>query len=1184
MLGDTADDSDAMPTPTAVPGEGRPPSRDGDGVRAKGVVTSSSRSAPTPSSGSMVDTATPPTSPEASTDSTQQQTATTTAHKKKRSLLGSMTSGMANVTKGVANGVIVAGKGVTAAGKGVTAAGKGVGSALRITKSPDVDAPTLTPPPDPHSVEETEPLSQYAKIDVTKTTLENSPSELVAQATTLWQHGRAHFDDLQAAREAACGRASQEAAQADLASARQRHRAELGDTKQSARDRLDAAKAQTGTAEEISELKRELIIARLRAQLFRMYWKGAGASQRGRTESNSKTPQPKFPCPECHVGFETLDAVNAHFDGTHSGMKRVTRTASLAKGSVVESAGDIVSKMLRKTVSIATAGQINLDRRASGAGSDGGSAVVPYEVVEWADQTVGTTRSLVDGFRATRSEMRSTCNGGLPRFIGTLQLLIYNKPPNMAIRAFEQQCVPWVDKNVVPGCKVCKAALKGRLSGMLRGSMQSTRHHCRICGGITCDNCTERLLVDGPDGVVGIVQTFQVRAKLARLGKGAVEGDGGVKSADEQLAIIANDPESPTREPPILTCTQCYALIAEFHGMEKTWVSFVDKWLCDQVFPLPIVHVQKTLSRKLERYSDIAAELSELVSRFYKGEALEQYDHAVELEKEYKAALQDVNTTRDAIGKLKPRKGSADLTLIKRVHSSVRLAIDEVKATVPKLPSREDVTQMHWERTNVITSTWALGQDRAEFGQAGALEVWENQRWVPGGFKPTTSAGRLMNDAQPWETKAAKSRGVFKQERGFKSVTAVVPFPGDRYIADSKWTVCPSTTADEDGWEYASSFGPLVTWSLEYNRLKHHVRRRLWMRPVEMAGEYAGATADAQKAGSAVWTHDADVDVCTCCRTTKFTLVKRRHHCRFCGNIVCDGCSHGRKYSDRANTLERCCDKCIEVDAVIPFPADRDEDSTSDDVAEVIACDVYENQRYAAGWHKTILPDRQPFTMPDSSRGFKFIEAIKPPPGYEWHSREWFVKTGANVDVDGWQFAGTDWDRTLIKFSSKYSRMLHFTRRRVMTRKCRKLEAVHWPRAIAGELFALVPKHVDGLAITCSSKLGGALVLSKETLEVSQRFRCCDLDPSDGYSLFEAEHQPGSYLTVYPGGKGVPSVVQLCADMTAATRFKAGDHNGVWFRLRTKTAGHKALTGQKAGAKISMSDGTDAASLWRMEF
>lgn len=43
----------------------------------------------------------------------------------------------------------------------------------------------------------------------------------------------------------------------------------------------------------------------------------------------------------------------------------------------------------------------------------------------------------------------------------------------------------------------------------------------------------------------------------------------------------------------------------------------------------------------------------------------------MELEKEYKAALQDVNTTRDAIGKLKPRKGSADLTLIKRVHSSV---------------------------------------------------------------------------------------------------------------------------------------------------------------------------------------------------------------------------------------------------------------------------------------------------------------------------------------------------------------------------------------------------------------------------------------------------------------------------------------------------------------------------------
>lgn len=44
------------------------------------------------------------------------------------------------------------------------------------------------------------------------------------------------------------------------------------------------------------------------------------------------------------------------------------------------------------------------------------------------------------------------------------------------------------------------------------------------------------------------------------------------------------------------------------------------------------------------------------------------------------------------------------------------------------------------------------------------------------------------------------------------------------------------------------------------------------------------------------WVHDADVPMCpTCART--FTVTRRRHHCRLCGGIVCDRCSHFMSFS-----------------------------------------------------------------------------------------------------------------------------------------------------------------------------------------------------------------------------------------------------------------------------------------------
>eukprot|EP00039_Didymoeca_costata_P020058 m.339896 g.339896 ORF g.339896 m.339896 type:complete len:155 (-) comp19026_c0_seq1:117-581(-) len=78
-----------------------------------------------------------------------------------------------------------------------------------------------------------------------------------------------------------------------------------------------------------------------------------------------------------------------------------------------------------------------------------------------------------------------------------------------------------------------------------------------------------------------------------------------------------------------------------------------------------------------------------------------------------------------------------------------------------------------------------------------------------------------------------------------------------------------------------------------------------------------------RKAGAAVglnlvtrkssdWVPDKSRPKCRICQT-RFTVKLRRHHCRFCGEIICKKCSPCRvKIPGRANPV-RACKNCVET-------------------------------------------------------------------------------------------------------------------------------------------------------------------------------------------------------------------------------------------------------------------------------
>lgn len=78
------------------------------------------------------------------------------------------------------------------------------------------------------------------------------------------------------------------------------------------------------------------------------------------------------------------------------------------------------------------------------------------------------------------------------------------------------------------------------------------------------------------------------------------------------------------------------------------------------------------------------------------------------------------------------------------------------------------------------------------------------------------------------------------------------------------------------------------------------------------------------------WQKDYECKACVVCNA-KFTFTRRRHHCRFCGRIICSRCSRYNLDNVKTKQSERACDLCVEASSkkpslVRPMPIDLDRD------------------------------------------------------------------------------------------------------------------------------------------------------------------------------------------------------------------------------------------------------------------
>lgn len=239
-----------------------------------------------------------------------------------------------------------------------------------------------------------------------------------------------------------------------------------------------------------------------------------------------------FLCPMCMKDLGTVTQLQSHFEEAHSAEDK----------DVLQSLRGLFGKAKKKILG-------DKDENGSFDSSDStdvaskyktpAPSVAGYDPSLWEPQEIGVTRSKTDMFRAIRGERVDRCVVETNKLIIRLDKLVGEDAPTDSgkRKKFEMSVVPWTPDNQVPSCPGCGKSF----------SFTKRRHHCRLCGGIMCDKCSQFLPYSFGKKLTDPAYEFESA------------GSGFLRRAGSNSSL--NSMMSPEGEPHIRTCENCRILL-----------------------------------------------------------------------------------------------------------------------------------------------------------------------------------------------------------------------------------------------------------------------------------------------------------------------------------------------------------------------------------------------------------------------------------------------------------------------------------------------------------------------------------------------------------------------------------------------------------------------------------------------
>lgn len=288
-----------------------------------------------------------------------------------------------------------------------------------------------------------------------------------------------------------------------------------------------------------------------------------------------------------------------------------------------------------------------------------------------------------DFFRAERKK-RLDRNKATNQVLIRLERLMSNLPSDpVKRRAHEQDVVPWVDEDLVKLCPSCARSF----------NLARRKHHCRLCGGVVCDDCSTGVSFEFARRVVSPASIAGFEAEPARPSAEAAAAaskkttlaglvDDGINSTIMNIV----DPSASTQ---FRSCRLCRQILER----QEARVGSAAK-----EEPV-IVRMFETLQAQMREGAAMSRDYVAMTESLRRGEE----DHTPEAAQLARVKLLKVADNVDVISKriaaLEPTSNQPlERTLQQRIRTAAVTFIKETLVALPTVPSEDEFEALKRQR------------------------------------------------------------------------------------------------------------------------------------------------------------------------------------------------------------------------------------------------------------------------------------------------------------------------------------------------------------------------------------------------------------------------------------------------------------------------------------------------------
>ncbi|KAK3871573.1 hypothetical protein Pcinc_023294 [Petrolisthes cinctipes] len=429
-----------------------------------------------------------------------------------------------------------------------------------------------------------------------------------------------------------------------------------------------------------------------------------------------------FFCPFCYEDQNSVEQLLTHVEDKHSSEEKV----------VLQAFKGLLNKAKKKLLNEDEPDNSGVRQRTSNLFDDeAGTDYQSNNPWHWEPPSFDPSRNHTSLFKKIRSARIDSSVAETNKLLIRLDKLLRDLPNDPVKRkAHERSIVMWAEDRDVPLCPFCARSF----------NLARRRHHCRLCGGIMCDQCSHFITFNYAKKLVSPVHQGSSNSMAGVLmggggGSGASSGTGmtsllsgfpGLRRSDSQgsLNSILSVMDSITGEQHFRSCTHCTTRLnirdsqVEQRTSKPTIAMYYEKLMeyRSELEKLIPQYIRMAESLRCGETTYALPDVEELRVRI-----LKKGDGVISLAQRIRTLGSPEPGEEDSMAT--SSRGPRQELLQRRIHSTSTAFLKEHILSLPKIPSPKELKELQERRRMEVEARLAAKKEAARQAEVRAAEI-----------------------------------------------------------------------------------------------------------------------------------------------------------------------------------------------------------------------------------------------------------------------------------------------------------------------------------------------------------------------------------------------------------------------------------------------------------------------------